>query len=286
MSYDLSVGRRGAVMVVLACGCGARTGLFLAGDASIEVVDAGRDAGADARDGASSEADATPDAPPDAPVVVQAGCSDRKREGFVDDKQFPAIAGCSGGWSVPGVMPFNPGTAPSCSSVATFDTTTPACGRNAGNDSSNPNGSGCNVADLCEAGWHVCSSSDEVTTSGGCTGATQAGDPLLFFVSRQSSNGCQHCATGTLTGPSCNAAACTPNCKEAAATSNDVFGCGNFGVPGPFLECGPLDRTSNNLCTGLSSSSWSCKDDGSGLCEAYVLVHSSPASGGALCCRD
>jgi hypothetical protein len=220
------------------------------------------------------------------------GCADGIREGFVDMAANPDIAGCSGGWSIPGVMIQNPGMAPECPGVPTFDTGSPACNRLAGNNGRNPNGIGCNVADLCADGWHVCTSAADVgsRSPSGCTAATLAGDPPLFFVSRQSSNGCLACATGTLTGPDCDSLECTTGCAQTADTSNDVFGCGNFGDnsagSGPIADCEPLDRGTSNECALLQGSSWSCDADGSGLCEAFVLVHQGPDYGGALCCRD
>jgi hypothetical protein len=223
--------------------------------------------------------DATPGVP---------GCSDGTREGFVDPVMFPSIAGCSGGFQIPGVMPFAPPTAPACPTFATFVTTSTACSLHAGNTGLVPDGAGCNVSDLCELGWHVCLGADDVTTSSptGCDGATNPGDPPLFFVTRQSSNGCDDCATGTRVAPDCNSSACTTGCAETASTSNDVFGCGNVGAQPPFPGCGPLDRSSGNLCASLPGSSWSCMDDGSGLCEAYAIVHTDSSSGGVLCCKD
>ena len=35
---------------------------------------------------------------------AQSGCSDGTREGFLPAGSFPDIAGCSGGWSVPGIL--------------------------------------------------------------------------------------------------------------------------------------------------------------------------------------
>ncbi len=286
----------------LAPACGGRTGLLApagpedggpdadAGqDQSADVpVDAPADAPADVPVDVPADVpiDVPVDAPVDAPPLVQ-GCADGQREGFVDDETFPDIAGCSGGWSVPGVMPFNPGTAPDCPSIKTFDTVTPACNRQGGDDGPNPNGAGCDVADLCQAGWHVCESSDDVTkhSPSGCTGATKNGNPSRFFVTRQSSNGCALCATGGGSGSNCNGASCTPGCAESARTTNDLFGCGNFGQPNPDLTCNPLDRYSNNVCTALQAN-WSCPDDGSGLCEAFTVVHHGAAFGGVLCCRD
>jgi len=219
--------------------------------------------------------------------VGESGCADGTREGFVDTLTYPEISGCSGGWSVPGIMSVDPGIAPACG-VATFDTVTPACGRAAGNDGANPNGTGCNVADLCSAGWHVCATAQDIAAHSptGCGGATAAGDPPLFFASRQSSNGCAICATGTRTDPDCNSASCTTGCAQTAKTSNDLFGCGNFGATGPLVDCGPIDRFSQNVCSGLPGSPWSCLDNGFGVCEAYVVTKSAPGFGGVLCCHD
>jgi hypothetical protein len=213
------------------------------------------------------------------------GCADGTREGFVSLNAFPNIAGCSGGWSVPGVMATNPGTAPSCPTITTHDTVTPACGRMGGNAGLNPNGTGCDVADLCAAGWHVCNTAQDISSHSpnGCIGATSSDSPL-FFVSRQSSTGCGECATGSIAG--CTASSCTAGCAQTSVTSNDVFGCGNFGATSPLVGCGPIDVFSQNECSGLAGSSWSCSDDGSGLCEAFVLTHSGPDDGGALCCRN
>ncbi len=247
-------------------------------------MDASGDAPVDAR------RDALVDAPHDAPFEAGPlvhGCADGHREGFVDDMKYPNVAGCAGGWSVPGVLPFNPGKAPACPTVATYDTVTPACGRGGGDDGANPNGAGCAVVDLCEAGWHVCSSAADIASHSptGCAGATTPNDPPMFFVSRQSSNGCAVCATGVRNDPDCNSVSCTKGCANSARTSNDVFGCGSLGAVGPFVDCAPIDRFSNNLCNDVGSN-WTCKDDGSGLCEAYAIVHNGPSFGGALCCRD
>ena len=232
---------------MLAAACGARTGLLAPelADASIDAADA-----ADARD---APIDVAHDAPPAVP-----GCADGQREGFVDAKVFTDIAGCSGGWSIPGVMASNPGLAPACPTFSTHDTLQPACNRQAGDDGTNPDGSGCDVADLCESGWHVCTGAADVTSHApkGCDGVVTGGDPPMFFVTRQSSNGCGDCATGTRTDPGCNSASCTTGCEQTAWTSNDVFGCGNLGATSPIVECGPLDRFSNNLC-GDVGSNWS-----------------------------
>jgi hypothetical protein len=219
--------------------------------------------------------------------VAGTGCSDGTREGFT---AYPGstIAGCSGGWTVPGIMLDNPTHPAQCPTVTTHDTVDPACGRNAGNSSPNPNGSGCNVADLCAAGWHVCQTAQEValnSPTGDCSSALAAGDPTpLFFATRQSSDGCLVCATGTSTASNCNSATCIGGCEQTEYLSNDLFGCGNIGSTG-LTDCGALDASSNNLCSALGPP-WTCTDDGSGLCEAYVVTHTNDTAGGVLCCQD
>jgi hypothetical protein len=220
------------------------------------------------------------------------GCADGQREGFTDLNAFPNIAGCSGGWTVAGIHTDAPGTAPACPGLATTDTTTPACARSAGDDSANPLGSGCDVADLCAQGWHVCTGAADVAASSatGCVGATGSDDPPLFFATRQSSTGCGQCATGASTDAACDSSSCTAGCLQTENTSNDFFGCGNFGSSAPILGCGPLDRFSNNLCSGLAGSTWSCNlaatTDDSGFCEAYTVTKSGVTDGGVACCRD
>ncbi|HWO20938.1 MAG TPA: hypothetical protein VNO30_19360 [Kofleriaceae bacterium] len=220
------------------------------------------------------------------------GCADGQREGFTDVSAHPNIAGCSGAWTIPSIHNEAPGAAPACPGLSVAGTSTPACDRNAGDDGANALGTGCNVADLCAVGWHVCSSVDDVAEASatGCAGATRDGDPPLFFASRQTSTGCGQCATGTSTAPSCNSSSCAAGCLQTAETSNDVFGCGNYGSSTPNASCSPLDRFSQNLCSGLSGSPWSCNlptsADNNGLCEAYTVTKSGTSHGGVLCCRD
>lgn len=262
--------RRLLALVLLSCG--ARTPLLAPGDASVAV---------------DAPHDAPKDAPKDAPIAIP-GCADGQREGFLDAKKFPDIAGCSGGFSIGGVMPFHPSSIPQCPSVVATDTTVPRCSRVAGDDSPNPQGLGCDVEDLCEPGFHVCTSASDVAkhSPSGCDGATLAGDPPLFFVTRQSSNGCGMCATGSSTGPECDSKSCTLGCAETERTSNDVFGCGNVSAGVTLQGCDPLDSFTNNFCNDLNGSTWSCAADPSGFCEAYVLSHLDGTFGGALCCRD
>lgn len=176
------------------------------------------------------------------------GCSDGEREGFVDQTTHPAIAGCSGGWSLPGMV--NPQSGADCTA--------------AGDDSANPSGTDCGAADLCAAGWHVCLTPADVAahSSTGCGSATQAGDPSLFFSQRQSGPGNGFCGVG----------------------SNDIFGCGNVGAAPNAGTCSPLTRFSHDLCNAIPRPPWSCGLNGT--LEANVVVKTDSTAGGVLCCRD
>ena len=175
------------------------------------------------------------------------GCSDGEREGFVDQTTHPAIAGCSGGWSLPGML------IPQSGALCTA----------AGDDSVNPSGTDCGAADLCATGWQVCQSAADVAahSSTGCGSATEAGDPPLFFSSRQSGPGNGFCGAG----------------------SNDIFGCGNIGAT-PQANCSPLTRFSHDLCSAIPRPPWSCGVNGT--LEATVVVKTDSTAGGVLCCRD
>jgi hypothetical protein len=137
------------------------------------------------------------------------GCSDGTREGFLDASTYPNLAACGGAWDVPGIH--HP--------VA-------ACNWEAGNDGINPQGEGCNVTDICAAGWHVCLGKDDVLAHNptGCDGITECGQSPAFFVVRTSSIGAFYCAPDTIGDP---------------ASENDLFGCGDLGCP-----------TKQNVCQG------------------------------------
>jgi hypothetical protein len=270
-----------ALACALATTCGARTELdglrvSRALDAGMDVFHAPDDAPApdDAADARLAE-----DAMKPSDVPRESGCSDTEREGFTDLAAYPNIAGCSGAWSIPGIHTENPGVA--CG-VPTYDTVTRSC-LVSGDDTFNPNGGGCNVQDLCAERWHVCVSADDVALHSptGCVNATRSNDPPLFFATRQSSSGCGNCATGVALG--CDSLSCATGCAQTADTSNDFFGCGNFGSTSPINGCGPLDRFSNDACTGLPGSSWHCATS---YCEAYTVTKTDPGGGGVLCCRD
>jgi hypothetical protein len=175
------------------------------------------------------------------------GCSDGTREAFASLAMFPDLAACSGGWSVAGLA----------------TTTSPACARNAGNGSANPTGTGCNVADVCQLGWHVCASAVEVAAKSGGVGCAGAGISGMnaFFAVRQSGSGGAMCGAGT----------------------NDLFGCGDVGIAPDAVTCAPLDRFSNDLCIALPGT-WACGANSAD--EVNNVTKTSSEGGGVLCCRD
>jgi Putative metal-binding motif len=196
-------------------------------------------------------------------------CSDGTREGFLDSNAYPQIAGCSGGFSVPGLL----------------GALTPKCAHNAGNSGPNPKGLGCSAADLCAPGFHVCKSADDVKAHSptGCVNAAPEGN--LFFATGQSGPGCAMCSLGSNTNPAvCKGCSCADDCAQTALTSNDLFGCGSFG--GSVSGCSLLDRTSGDLCAGIAPW-WSCGVVGADDCnEANVVTKPSSVGGGVLCCSD
>jgi hypothetical protein len=192
----------------------------------------------------------------DAPSATT-GCADGTREAFTDQERFPSIAGCAGGWSVPGLL--------------TEASMAPRCARGAGNDGSNPGGVDCTVEDLCADGWHVCGGASALTLAGvtcqdaGIAPAT-AGGGAMFFATRQRGAAPTGCAPDATTG------------------SNNLHGCGNFGrVEDP--GCAPpLDRQiESTVCA--ANPPWSCSDPISIMTEAMVVTKSGSGAGGVLCCR-
>ncbi len=171
------------------------------------------------------------------------GCADGSREALEDEVAYPGIAACAGGFWVPGVG------AP-----------VPACNREGGNDGPHPDGIGCSIADLCAAGWHLCTTRYEVAMAGlaSCGNVSWGGQ---FFATAQSGEGANACNdTGT----------------------NDVFGCGDVGYEN-VSGCAPLDRSTGNLCVSLPGA-WECSEDA--YDEVSYLVKPGPDFGGALCCLD
>lgn len=191
-------------------------------------------------------ADAVGDLVPSPSVV---GCADGTREGFVSVGTHTAIAGCSGGWQLPGIR----------------KVVAPACDRKAGNDGANPEGQGCNAEDLCAIGWHICRDRNEVAARAvaGCAPVVEMGaGEAMFFATGQASLGFD-------------------DCNDFDVGDNDLFGCGDIGVQAK-PSCAPLDRGSAHGCAMLGSP-WECGDVGD---EALRVTKRGPARGGVLCCRD
>jgi len=247
--------------------CGSRTPLdVLFNDAAAPSPIA--DATADVRDASSdatADADALVDSEIDSSVQIH-GCSDGSREAFRDAVEFPLIAGCAGGFEIPGILPTRP----------------PDCARAAGNNGANPKGAGCNVSDLCEAGWHVCHGASEVAArigSAACAGDAKSGE---FYATEQSGPGCTYCATGN--DPTCGQESCRAGCAQTSNTTNDFFGCGTAGDPPNAASCGVLNRFSQNLCGALPTP-WFCGNS-NGDNEILVVVKPGPGAGGVLCCKN
>jgi hypothetical protein len=204
---------------------------------------------------------------PKAPVSSispgDAGCADGTREAFRSLDRYPDIAGCSGGFAMPGVVVVQ----------------APACARHAGNDSRNPTGDGCNVSDLCATGWHVCTGAKEVASRSpdGCTGALDS-SPGTFFVTRQSGPGYGVCATGT---QRCAPSTGRLGCLQTPELRDDFFGCGDFGPPAS-PSCAPLNRSGGDNCETMPRP-WKCSGH---ITEAATVTKHGAESGGVLCCRD
>lgn len=212
-----------------------------------------------------NEVDDDCDTQTDEPGCLPAsGCADGEREAFVDEVIYPDIAGCAGGWDQPGI----------------YDVVPPACAREAGDDGASPNGTGCNVEDLCAEGFHVCAGAHDVAdhSPDGCAGAT--GEHREFWATRQSGPGCAQCATGHRRD--CTGNDCESECARNAETTNDIFGCGTLGDR-PAMNCLPLDTFSNELCESLGAP-WSCGRNGED--EARNVIKPDPDGGGVVCCRD
>jgi len=195
--------------------------------------------------------------PSDVPPATT-GCADGTREAFTDEARFPSIAGCAGGWSVPGLL--------------TEASMAPGCARAAGNDGSNRMGTACTVEDLCADGWHVCRGASELTLmavtcrDAGIAPASAGGSGAMFFATRQRG-----------TAPT----GCSP---DATTGSNNLHGCGNFGRAEDPGCAPPLDRQIENTACATNPP-WSCNDAASIMTEAMVATKSGAAAGGVLCCR-
>jgi hypothetical protein len=149
------------------------------------------------------------------------GCSDGTREGFLKIGGYPLLAACGGAWDIPGIH-----------------NVTPACNREAGNSGANAPGTGCNVADLCAEGWHVCLGKNDVDYRSplGCLEIMDGAQSPAFFLVRTSSTGAFNCAPDTIGDPT---------------SVNDLFGCGDLGCSPDVASCEPLDMASHDLCKAI-----------------------------------
>ncbi|MCG3174227.1 MAG: hypothetical protein GMKNLPBB_02455 [Myxococcota bacterium] len=176
------------------------------------------------------------------------GCSDGKHEGVNDGY---TIFACKGGWDAAGVD------------------TPSRCGRKAGDDSSNPNGTGCSAADLCATGFHLCDGKNDIAKYGGCNLRNWEQG---FWMTSQNSENSNACAGGGY---------------------QDVYGCGTLGRS-VSQGCSPLTRRSTAACYNerywnapdilFGDDGWSCS--GSYTEEGRYIKHAGGRNGGVLCCRD
>lgn len=190
-------------------------------------------------------------------VIDPVGCSDGTREGFVDIAVYPNIAACAGGWDEPGLL--------------SMASRTPECERRAGNESDNPDGGGCSVADLCSAGWHVCETAQAVAAATAGIGCAPAYELYLakpaFFVTRQRAEGLV-CDATNQTG------------------TNNLYGCGNVGSAAD-KSCAPfMHMLRDSDCHNHMP--WACADGqiGNAQDEYSVVTKAGSAAGGVLCCAD
>lgn len=174
------------------------------------------------------------------------GCADGHREAYLDAAQFPDIAACAGAFTVAGVT-----TAPSQS---------PQCSREAGDDGAKPDGAGCSVADLCAAGFHVCSDRADLEASAPTDACPPDVPAQTFFLSRETQDAGFACGGGT----------------------NNVAGCGSM-LFNQDSGCAPFDTLLKQADCNASAS-WVCP--GAADEESVNVVKPGLAEGGALCCRD
>lgn len=183
-------------------------------------------------------------------MISDAGCSDGSREAYPNSKTEPNIAGCDGGFTVPGVV--------------SAGAQTPQCGRIAGNSSIKPNGDGCSVADLCAEGWHVCNDGNDVASHAlthTCPASVSGNG--VFWLTRSRWNNQVGCET---------------------TDNNNVVGCGVGGLMlVPNNNCGPL-TTAIAAVQNACPAPWNCGNDSSS--EAAYATKTGLGSGGVLCCRN
>jgi hypothetical protein len=170
----------------------------------------------------------------------------------------PKIAGCSGGFDVPG--------------VTTNNSKQLQCQRNAGNDSNNPNGKKCSVEDLCADGWHVCTDMNDVKSHASMGQCDDSSPDPVFWLTRQVEDMPGMCVV-------------PPN-----GNANNIAGCGQ-GIADPITPqqaCDPLSA-SLRAPNCQASQTWSCgmqQGNNPVLNEGDIVTHSGAAEGGVLCCKN
>jgi hypothetical protein len=136
----------------------------------------------------------------------------------------------------------------------------------------NAAGTGCNGADLCAAGWHICASQAEVATKSsgaGCDTANQvSAGGVGFFATAQTGSG-------------------WTVCDAKQGSFNDIFGCGTDGSTNVDSTCAPLNRFTNDVCSGFNADAnkygWNCGSNR--YHESNNITHGG-TRGGVLCCKD
>lgn len=196
--------------------------------------------------------------PVDLRVISPVGCADGVREGYVNMTLHPAIAACSGAWDVPGLV-----------DDPTF---LPQCNRQAGNTGVNMDGTGCSAEDLCADGWHVCLGAAELNDLNETCAAAIApfGATSVFFVTRQHVNNNGACVAAT----------------NNNATTNNLHGCGNFGLVETGNNCDPLNFLLRQQDCDLFPNQWSCGQNAADTMELEEVFKPGINRGGVLCCRD
>ena len=205
------------------------------------------DAKGDVDDAASvvdASVDSSTDAGPDGGPATATGCADLTREYLIDVAKLPNVAGCSGGWTLPGLGSDLAG----------------GCAHVAGNDSANASGTGCHASDLCAVGWHVCADNVEFQLKSGLSKCPDVTAAKAFFASGQRS---------------ASAGVCLPD--PPVGVSNDIFGCGTLGDATG--SCGSLNRTMSTFTTDTAS--WSLGTDND---HERDNVAKGRLNGGVLCC--
>jgi len=178
--------------------------------------------------------------------ALATGCADGTREGYDGETR---IAACSGAFDVPGIV--------------TSASRSPACGRQAGNDGANASGAGCSAADLCSAGFHVCTGGAEVGASAS-TGACPPDAGTAFFLTQQATDDNGECMPGG---------------------ANNLVGCGSAMGVAANTTCSPLDiELRYTHCQ--ASSAWECGTSADANFEATLVTKVSSSEGGVLCCSD